>query len=108
MRILRIIRTAQPTTKGTLPMPRQLQYVAGVRLIEDAYDRWQWHFVIARKRFALRARGGAYVLCSDDGMRLGTFDDVSRAVARAREHAQTANTERLLTSPLHPRRPTTT
>ena len=89
-------------------MPRQLQYVAGVRLIEDAYDRWQWHFVIARKRFTLYARGGAYVLCSDDGMKLGTFDDVSRAVAQAREHAQTANTERLLTSPLHPRRPTTT
>ncbi len=50
MRILRIIRTAQLTMKGTLPMPRQLQYVAGVCLIEDAYDRWQWHFVIARNR----------------------------------------------------------
>ncbi len=91
-------------------MPRQLQYVAGVRLIEDAYDRWQWHFVIARKRFALRARGGAYVLCSDDGMRLGTFDDMSRAVAQARAHAQMANTERLPTptSPPQQRRPTTT
>lgn len=89
-------------------MPRQLQYVTGVRLIEDAYDRWQWHFVIARKRFALRARGGAYVLCSDDGMRLGTFDDVRRAIAQAREHARMADTERFPTSPPHPRRPTTT
>ncbi len=89
-------------------MPRQLQYVAGVRLIEDAYDRWQWHFVISRNRFTLRARGGTYVLCSDDGMRLGAFDAVSRAVAQAREHARMADTERLLISPPHPRRPTTT
>jgi len=88
-------------------MPRQLQYVTGVRLIEDANDRWQWHFVIARKRFDLRARGGAYVLCRDDGMKLGTFDDVRRAVAQAREHAQMANMERLPTSPPYPRRPTT-
>lgn len=58
MRILRIIRTAQLTMKGMLPMPRQLQYVAGVRLIEDAYDRWQWHFVVLRNCFTLRAHGG--------------------------------------------------
>jgi hypothetical protein len=94
-------RTIPMKMKGSLPMPRMLQYVSGVRLIIDLYDSRLWHFTIHGKRYDLRARGGAFTLHADDGTLLGRFHDWSPAVAHAREHAHTAATERLPVIPPH-------
>lgn len=84
-------------------MPGQLHYVASVRLIADPYDRWLWHFSIMGKRYDLRARAGAFALHAEDGTRLGVFDDESRAIGRAREHARMAHAERIPAIPSYPR-----
>ncbi len=76
-------------------MPRLLHYVSGVRLTVDPYDSRYWHFTISGKRYNLRSRGGGFVLHADDDTILGRYEDWSKAVAFAREHAHTANTERL-------------
>jgi len=76
-------------------MPRLLHYVSGVRLIIDPYDHRLWHFVIRGKRYALQTRGGSYILRSDDGVSLGRFVDVSKAIQGAREHAHSAATDRI-------------
>lgn len=84
-------------------MRRQLHYVANVRLIADPYDRWLWHFSVMRKRYDLRARAGAFALQAEDGTRLGTFEDESRAIARAREHATPTTTEWIPAITAYPR-----
>ena len=76
-------------------MPRLLQYVSGVRLIVDPYDHRLWHFTVQGKRYDLRARGGSYVLRTETGEPLGTFNDLNRAVERSREHVHAAATERI-------------
>jgi len=90
-----MIRASRLDTKGTLPMPRLLQYVSGVRLVVDVYDHRLWHFTIRGRRFDLRERGGSYVLQTDDGTKLGSFDDWDRAIVIARDHAHRAITERI-------------
>ncbi|GEM_PF-3983176 len=76
-------------------MPRLLHYVSGVRLTVDPYDHRLWHFVIRGKRYDVQTRGGSYILRSDDGLMVGRFLDLSKAVQGAREHAHSATTERL-------------
>lgn len=76
-------------------MARLLHYVSGIRLIADAYDLRLWRFTIQRKRYLLRARGGTFVLQTEDGRAVGTFRDWTAAVAEAREHARAANTDRI-------------
>ncbi|MDQ2786934.1 MAG: hypothetical protein M3Y58_18240 [Chloroflexota bacterium] len=80
-------------------MPRLLRYVSGVRLIADPYDLRLWHFAIRGKRYDLHARGGTFVLKEEGGTPLGRYSDWTDAVAYAREHAHTANTERMPTIP---------
>ena len=86
-------------------MPRLLQYVSGIRLTVDRYDHRLWHFMIQRRRYDLRERGGSYVVQAEDGTKLGTFDDWSKAVASAREHAHRAITERIPVIPPSPQSP---
>lgn len=85
-------------------MPRLLQYVSGVRLIADPYDRHLWHFAIQRRRYDLRARRGRFLLQTEGGAPLGMFDDWNRAIACAREHRYAADTERIpvVASGMHP------
>lgn len=78
-----------------LTMARLLHYVSGVRLMADAYDPRLWHFSIHRKRYLLRARGGIFVLQTEDGAALGTFRDWNAAVAEARAHAHAARTDHI-------------
>ncbi|MHB8648460.1 MAG: hypothetical protein ACYDAR_21980 [Thermomicrobiales bacterium] len=75
-------------------MQRLLHYVSGVRLIVDPYDHRLWHFVIRGKRYDVQTRAGSYILRSDDGVMVGRFLDLSKAVQGAREHAHAAPTER--------------
>ncbi|MDQ6601377.1 MAG: hypothetical protein M3176_05155 [Chloroflexota bacterium] len=76
-------------------MPRLLHYVSGVRLIVDPYDHRLWHFAIRSKRYDLQTRGGSYILRTDDGVLLGRFQDLDKAIQGAREHAHSAATERI-------------
>ena len=80
--------------KGTLPMPRFLRDIAGVRLIVDRYDPQVWHAVIGKQRYHLRERGGTVLLYVEDGRLLGHFTDWDPAVAGARAHAEAAGTLR--------------
>lgn len=91
--ILRTICIGQSPMKWGLDMPRLLHYVAGVRLIVDPYDHHLWNFTIRSRRYHLRARGGTFVLRTDDGTLLGTYNDWNLAIAAAKEYAHKAITE---------------